>query len=102
MRTENAFLPPTFHEELESLAMEAARCDVALEINGYDVLHYPGLVRKLARACALHNTPVSVGSDAHYPARVAQAHQLSEEILREAGIQQVRIWRRMEPEAYQF
>ena len=102
MRTENAFLPPTFDEELEKLAAEAARCDVALEINGYDVLHYPSLVRRLARACALHHTPVSVGSDAHYPARVAQAHALSEEILREASIGEIRIWRRMEPESYQF
>jgi histidinol-phosphatase (PHP family) len=102
MRTENAFLPPTFDEELEHLAAEAARCDVALEINGFDVLRYTNLVRRLARACALHHTPVSVGSDAHYPARVAQAHQLSEEILREAGIREVRIWRCMEPEAYHY
>jgi histidinol-phosphatase (PHP family) len=102
MRTENAFLPPTFDEELEHLAAEAARCDVALEINGFDVLRYTNLVRRLARVCALHHTPVSVGSDAHYPARVAQAHPLSEEIVREAGIREIRIWRRMEPEAYQF
>ena len=102
MRIENAFLPPAFDEELEQLAAEAARCDVALEINGYDVLRYTSLVRHLARACALQHTPVSVGSDAHYPARVAQAHQLSEEILREAGLREVRIWRRMEPEAYRF
>ena len=100
MRIENAFLPPTFNDELEHLAAEAARCDVALEINGYDVLHYPSLVRRLARACASQHSPVSVGSDAHYPARVAQAHQLSEEILREAGIHEVRIWRRMELESY--
>lgn len=102
MRIENAFLPPTFDEELEHLAAEAARSEVALEINGYDVLRYTNLVRRLARACALHHTPVSVGSDAHYPAKVAQAHQLSEEILREAGIREVRIWRRMKPETYQF
>jgi len=102
MRIENAFLPPTCDDELEHLASEAARCNVALEINGSDVLRYTNLVRRLARACALHSTPVSVGSDAHYPARVAQAHTLSEEILREAGIREVRIWRRMEPEAYQF
>ncbi len=102
MRVENAFLPPTFDAELEHLAAEATRCNVALEINGYDVLHYTSLVRRLTRACALHSTPVSVGSDAHYPARVAQAHALSEEILREAGIREVRTWRRMEPESYQF
>ncbi len=102
MRIENAFLPPTFDDELEHLAAEAARCNVALEINGSDVLHYTNLVRRLARACALHSTPVSVGSDAHYPARVAQAHTHSEEILREAGIREVRIWRHMEPESYQI
>lgn len=102
MRVENAFLPPTLDDELEHLAAEAARCNVALEINGSDVLHYTNLVRRLARACALHSTPVSIGSDAHYPARVAQAHAHSEEILREAGIREVRIWRRMEPESYQF
>jgi len=102
MRTENTFLPPTFDDELQQLAEEATRHNVALEINGHDVLHYPGLVRKLARACAQHNTPVSVGSDAHNPARVAQAHQLSEEILREAGIREIRIWTRMQPRAYQF
>lgn len=102
MRRENAFLPPTFDEELERLAAEAARCEVALEINGFDALSYTNLVRRLARACALHSTPVSVGSDAHNPARVAQAHQLSAEILREAGIHEVRTWRRMQPEAYQF
>lgn len=98
MRIENAFLPAALDEELEQLAAEASRYDVALEINGYDVLHYPGLVRRLARACALHGTPVSVGSDAHIPSRVAQAHQQTEEMLREAGIGQIRIWKRMQPE----
>jgi histidinol-phosphatase (PHP family) len=100
MRVQNAFLPPAFDDELERLAAEATRCNVALEINGYDVLHYPSLVHRLARACALHKTPVSVGSDAHYPAEVAQAHAPSEGILREAGIGMIRIWRRREPEEY--
>src|SRR5438105_8246434 len=63
MRVQNPFLPPTFDEELERLAAEATSCDVALEMNGYDVLNYPNLVRRLAKACALHQTPVSVGSD---------------------------------------
>ena len=102
MRVENAFLPPGFDDELEHLAAEAARCNVALEINGYDVLRYTNLVRRLARACAMHHTPVSVGSDAHIPAQIARAHALSEEILREADIREIGIWRRMEPEAYQF
>jgi histidinol-phosphatase (PHP family) len=100
MRAENAFLPPALDDELERMAAEATRCNVALEINGYDVLHYPGLVRRLARACALHETPVSVGSDAHNPRQVAQAHAQTEEILREAGISKLRIWRHREPEEY--
>ncbi len=100
MRVENAFLPPALDDELERMAATATRCNVALEINGYDVLHYPGLVRRLARACALYETPVSVGSDAHNPQGVAQAHAQSEEILREAGIGKIRIWRRREPEEY--
>ena len=100
MRVENAFLPPTFDDELERLAAEAARCDVALEINGYDVLGYPTLVRKLARACALHRTPVSVGSDAHNPLQVAQAHTQTEELLRLAGIGKIRIWRHRQSEEY--
>lgn len=101
MREQNAFLPRNFDDELERLAAEAARCDVALEINGHDMLHYPTLVRRLARACALHRTPVSVGSDAHMPARVAQANASSEELLREVGIGHVRIWRGREAEEYE-
>ena len=95
LRVKNQHLPAQMDEELEQLAAEATRYDVALEINGYDVLGYPSLVRRLARACALHNTPVSVGSDAHNPMQVAQAHAPSEAILREAGIKKVRIWKRM-------
>ena len=98
MRVENAFLPPMFDEELERLAAEATRCDVALEINGFDVLNYPSLVRRLAKACALHNTPISVGSDAHRPAEVAQAHVQTEKMLQEAGIKRIRVWKRMEAE----
>src|SRR5215467_4954562 len=70
MRVSNPYLPPTFDEELERLAAEAARHDVALELNGFDVLNYPILVRRLAQACALQRTPISVGSDAHDPEEV--------------------------------
>lgn len=100
MRVANPFLPPHLDEELEHLAAEAARYDVALEINGYDLLTYPSLVKHLARACARHQTPISVGSDAHDPRGVAQGHQLSEEILRAAGIKKVRIWKNMIAEEY--
>lgn len=102
MRTANPFLPSTLDEELERLAAEAARHDIALEINGYDILTYSGLVKRLVRACSLHHTPVSVGSDAHDPGGLAQGHRLSEEFLREAGIGKVRIWKQMHAEEYEI
>jgi histidinol-phosphatase (PHP family) len=98
MRVSNPHLPPTFNDELERLAAEATRCNVALELNGYDMLNCPSLVRRLARACVIHHTPVSVGSDAHYPREVAQAHQQTEALMREVGITKVRTWRRREAE----
>jgi histidinol-phosphatase (PHP family) len=100
MRAANPFLPASLDEELEHLAAEATRYDVALEINGYDLLTYPSLVKRLARACALHQTSISVGSDAHDPRGVAQGHLLSEEILRAACIKKVRIWKKMRIEEY--
>jgi histidinol-phosphatase (PHP family) len=100
LRVNNPHLPPTFDEELERLAAEATQNDVALEINGYDVLNYPSLVRQLAKACALQHTPISVGSDAHIPKEIAQAHQQTEQILREAGITKIRIWKQMAAEEY--
>ena len=100
MRVGNPHLPPTFDDELERLAAEATRCDVALELNGYDVLHYPSLVRRLARACMLQHTLVSVGSDAHYPKQVAQAHPQTEDIMLEVGITRIRTWRQRVVEEY--
>jgi len=100
MRIGNPHLPPNFDEELERLAAEAARCDVALELNGYDILSYPSLVRRLAKACTLQRTPVSVGSDAHRPGEVAQAHGLTEQIMREAELSRVRTWKQCIPEEY--
>jgi histidinol-phosphatase (PHP family) len=100
MRFDNPHLPPTFDDELERLAAEATRCDVALELNGYDVLHYPSLVRRLALACMLQHTPVSVGSDAHYPREVAGAHRKTEVIVREVGISRIRTWKRRVAEEY--
>jgi histidinol-phosphatase (PHP family) len=54
----------------------------------------------LAQACAKHHTPMSVGSDAHYPDKVAQAHKETEQLLRQSGIRRVRIWKRQEVEEY--
>ncbi len=100
MRVNNPYLPPTFDEELERLAATAAHYDVALEINGYDLLHYHSLVLRLANACKVHHTSVSVGSDAHYPKGVAQAHQQTEHMLREIGITKIRLWKLMKAEEY--
>jgi len=100
LRVKNPYLPPTFDEELERLAAEAARYDVALEINGYDMLHYYSLVRRLAKACMLHHTPISVGSDAHNPRGIAQAHQQTENMLHELGITKIRLWKQMKAEEY--
>ncbi len=83
MRSSNPFMPSTLDEELEYLAAEATRCDVALEING-------------------HQTPISVGSDAHNPRQIAQAHTQTGSILREAGITKVRIWQQRQAEEYHF
>ena len=98
MRAKNPYVPSSIDDELEQLAAEATQQNIALEINGYDTLRHPDLVRRLARACALHHTPISVGSDAHRPPQVAQAHKQSEEVLREAGIRTVRVWKQRAPE----
>jgi histidinol-phosphatase (PHP family) len=100
MRVFNPHLPPMLDEELERLAAEAARCNVALEINGSDMLGYPDLVRRLALACASQQTPISVGSDAHRPPEVAQAHRQSAKLLREVGISTVRVWKQRVAEEY--
>ncbi len=100
MRVNNPYLPSTFDEELEHLAAEATHYDVALEINGYDILHYHSLVRRLAKACILHHTPISVGSDAHNPRGIAQAHQQTENMLHELGITKIRLWKQMKAEEY--
>lgn len=100
MRSANPFLPPHLDEELEHLAADAADHNVALEINGYDICTYPGLVKRLASACAAAHTSISIGSDAHDPRSVAQGHRLSEILLREVGIRQVRIWKKLVAEEY--
>lgn len=102
MRSRNPFIPATLDEELEELAAEAADCDVALEINGYDVRTFPGLVRRLAKACSLYQAPISVGSDAHNPRQIAQAHSQTETILHEAGLTKVRIWKQRVAEEYKL
>jgi histidinol-phosphatase (PHP family) len=100
MRICNPYEPANLDEEYEHLAADATRCNVALEINGIDVLTYPQTVRRLARACQQHHTPISVGSDAHEPNGIAQAHQQTTELLNEVGISTVRTWRQRKAEEY--
>jgi histidinol-phosphatase (PHP family) len=100
MYLRNSHLPPALDDELEHLAAAAAAQNVALEINGFDLISYPDMVRRLARGCALHRAPISVGSDAHVPAQVAQAHVQTEALLREMGITKVRIWKQRTIEEY--
>ena len=100
MRAENPFLPANFNEELDRLAAEAAQSNVALEINGYDVLRYPSLVARLAKACANNGTHVSIGSDAHIPEQVAQAHNQSYHLLHAAAISNVSVWHQQERTEY--
>lgn len=100
MRMRNPHLPRTLDRELEHLAAEATRCNVALELNGYDILTYPDVVMRLAKACVLHQTPVSIGSDAHMPAQIARAYPQTEAILREVGITKIRIWKSRMAEDY--
>ncbi|MGZ6386868.1 MAG: PHP domain-containing protein [Ktedonobacteraceae bacterium] len=100
LRVNDPYLPPTFDEELENLAAEATQYDIALEINGFDMLRYHSLVRRLAKACLLHHTPMSVGSDAHNPGGIAQAHQQTEHMLNELGIKKIRLWKQMKAEEY--
>ncbi len=102
LRVNNPYLPSKFDEELEHLASKATRHDVALEINGYDVSHYHSLVRRLARACLLHSTPISVGSDAHSPGEIMQSYQQIEQMIRETGVTKIRLWKQMQPEEYLF
>jgi histidinol-phosphatase (PHP family) len=100
LRVNNPYLPPTFDEELENLAAEATQYDIALEINGFDMSRYPSLVGRLAKACLLHHTPMSVGSDAHNPRGIAQAHQQTEHMLQQLGITKIRLWKQMKAEEY--
>ena len=96
----NHYLPPTFDAELERLAAEATAYDVALEINGFDVITYPHMVRRVMQACAAQHTPISYGSDAHFPKEVGVPVQAAADILRAAGITQLRTWKNQQVEEY--
>jgi histidinol-phosphatase (PHP family) len=60
------------------------------------------MVKRLARACALQHTPISVGSDAHRPDEIARAHTQTEALLRDVGINTIRTWKQREIEEYRL
>jgi histidinol-phosphatase (PHP family) len=82
----NPYVPPDVDDLLVAVAEAAARNRVALELNGEDTRHWPAMVRSLARACGSAGCAVSLGSDAHRPATVAQTLQLATSIAAEAGV----------------
>ncbi len=73
---------------LDDLAGAAALADVALEINGTDLERRPDLVQLLVDACARHQTPVSLGSDAHRPQKAGRV-RAAVPLLRRAGIDRI-------------
>jgi histidinol-phosphatase (PHP family) len=80
--------PPFVAARLGDLAETAARADVALEVNGTDLERRPDLVGMLVEACALHGTPVSLGSDAHRPQKAGRVRAAVPLLLR-AGIDRI-------------
>ncbi|HEU5199755.1 MAG TPA: PHP domain-containing protein [Ktedonobacterales bacterium] len=97
MARQNPHVPASLDEHLEHLAADATARNVALELNGYDMRTYPHLVRRVARACARHGTPISVSSDAHRPQDIAGKHAETEAIMREAGLTHIRTWKQGTP-----
>ena len=77
--------PADVAERLDRLAGLAAANDTALEVNGSDVRVYPELVRLLCESIGRAGAPVSLGSDAHRPARVGGVGD-GVEMLRAAGV----------------
>jgi HisJ family histidinol phosphate phosphatase len=77
--------PADLAERLDHLAGLAAANDTALEINGSDLRFYPELVRLLCESIGRAGAPVSLGSDAHRPARVGGVRD-GIEMLRAAGV----------------
>jgi HisJ family histidinol phosphate phosphatase len=77
--------PADLAQRLDRLAELAAANDVALEVNGSDVRGYPELVQLLCMSIARAGALVSLGSDAHRPARVGAVLD-GLDMLRDAGV----------------
>jgi histidinol phosphatase-like PHP family hydrolase len=86
-------VPSFLGARLGDLARTAARADVAVEVNGTDLERWPSLVACLVDACGRHATPVSLGSDAHRPAKAGRV-RAADTLLRSAGIRRVAAFER--------
>ena len=80
--------PRAYDIRIDLLAFAAASAEVALEVNGNDVWREPETVERIVAACARHDTPISLGSDAHTPASVGRVTDALP-ILRRHGIERV-------------
>ena len=80
--------PTRLAELLDESARAAAESGTALEVNGYDTHNRPDLVEELIRACARHDTPISLGSDAHSPPMVGSV-LAALPMLQRAGVERV-------------
>ncbi len=85
--------PAFLDARLRDLARAAAHADVALEVNGTDFERWPELVARLIDACSRNATPVSLGSDAHRPAKAGRVRAASD-LLLGAGIRRVAAFER--------
>ncbi|WP_127533450.1 histidinol-phosphatase HisJ [Paenibacillus kobensis] len=83
---------------LENAALEAVRdAGIAIELNASGLRHdckemFPG--PRMLRYAQLLGIPITVGSDAHQPARLAQYLEQAREQLKEAGFSQLATFER--------
>jgi histidinol-phosphatase (PHP family) len=82
-------VPSDLDDLLLDLANMARRRGKALELNGNDVEYAPGLVRRLATACAKAGCRVSLGSDAHQPNKVYRNVQFAASLVEEMNLQTI-------------
>lgn len=82
----NPFVPDDISDLLQHLAESAASNGVSLELNGEDTRNWPELVALLAKAASRAGATISLGSDAHRPATVAQSLRVASDIAVTAGL----------------
>jgi len=90
----NPYVPSDVADLFAAVAESAARNQVALELNGEDTRRWPEMVRTLAKACSDASCAVSLGSDAHRPASVAQSLRTATSIAAETRVPGVMSFKR--------